>query len=832
MKEEPPEQQEWSSSLQQEDSEPPHIKEEEEELWSSQEGEQLQGLEEAETTKTTFTPVPVKTEEEEQDCGEIREAKENQADVHSVETDPGPEVEVRMEDSSETETEDSDEWGGREPQSGPDSVDGLSDERTNMKEETLLTRGGEKLFGCSHCGRTFMNSGNLTRHVTAHTAEKPYSCPVCGKGFTKESHLTLHLTQHRGKPYSCSVCSTEWRSSSDLRNHLRVHAAQKPSSCSHCGNRYSSPPQVSRHRCVQSRDHGESEPEEDLDPGEEPDPHARPEGEFWKKSRKRQSAVTYRRKQKVSDDERRPRSKAFTFKRHAAENQQQPTDQIDLCPQNKPPTDLDPLQDQELSETGAGIHQDPSEGSYPLGETGPETGSGPEGLLMEYTETQSPESAGESSGPPQTQTRGPPKAKRLLSCPQCGGGFIQEQDLLVHMRIHIKEHLFSCSVCGQRFADRDSLSAHVSSHAVVEPFCCSVCDPGFPHSQAQCEHLRRTAQQTRFHCFCGEEFTWRRHLVRHMEAHRPGHTRSRHPGSSKGPETHQSRDQDSAEPETSDREEVWMDWGGPQSGFNPPGAERLGSDVDHVLPESHQRSGKIHRETQSLSLHQQGAPRAAEQMVPEPRVIKEEQEEVWISQAETTKSTFPPVPVKTEEEEQDPPSSQLHHRQRQQMETGADGEDCGGPGPEAPVSGGGLFWADGASERVETKSEDSVDSDFWKEGEAQRKSKSLNKDEVPRSSNKIYICFRCGGRFHVLGDLRAHERRVHRLKEKKKRTFPCSVCGHVCPYLSHLKIHMRRHTGEKPFVCQKCGKKYAQKENLRLHLLKHARESPSDTGSP
>ncbi|KAM9839081.1 uncharacterized protein ACBR49_017746 [Aulostomus maculatus] len=55
----PPEQQEWSSRVEQEQPEPPHIKEEQEELWTSQEGEQLQGLEEADISKLPFTPVPV-----------------------------------------------------------------------------------------------------------------------------------------------------------------------------------------------------------------------------------------------------------------------------------------------------------------------------------------------------------------------------------------------------------------------------------------------------------------------------------------------------------------------------------------------------------------------------------------------------------------------------------------------------------------------------------------------------------------------------------------------------------------------------------------------------
>ncbi|KAM9839066.1 uncharacterized protein ACBR49_017732 [Aulostomus maculatus] len=62
----PPEQQEWSSRVEQEQPEPPHIKEEQEELWTSQEGEQLQGLEEADISKLPFPPVPVKSEDDEE----------------------------------------------------------------------------------------------------------------------------------------------------------------------------------------------------------------------------------------------------------------------------------------------------------------------------------------------------------------------------------------------------------------------------------------------------------------------------------------------------------------------------------------------------------------------------------------------------------------------------------------------------------------------------------------------------------------------------------------------------------------------------------------------
>ncbi|KAL7374719.1 hypothetical protein ABVT39_006039, partial [Epinephelus coioides] len=136
----PPEQQEWSSSVDQEDPEPPHIKEEQEELWISQEGEQLQGLEEDDITKFTFTPVPVKSEDDEEkpqssqlhqrhtgqmeteaegeDCGGAEPASNSDPDTHLQ-----PETDDKTEESSEPETDDSDDWKDtREPQSGLNSL--------------------------------------------------------------------------------------------------------------------------------------------------------------------------------------------------------------------------------------------------------------------------------------------------------------------------------------------------------------------------------------------------------------------------------------------------------------------------------------------------------------------------------------------------------------------------------------------------------------------------------------------------------------------------------------------------------------------------------------
>ncbi|KAF1371939.1 hypothetical protein PFLUV_G00275580 [Perca fluviatilis] len=133
-------QQEWSSSLDQEDTKPPHIKEEQEELPMSQEGEQLQGLEEADITKIPFTPVPVKSEDDKknpqfsqlhqiqteelkteadgEDCGGPEPAMNSDPDTHLQ-----PDTDDKTGDSSEPETDDIADWKEtREPPSGLNSL--------------------------------------------------------------------------------------------------------------------------------------------------------------------------------------------------------------------------------------------------------------------------------------------------------------------------------------------------------------------------------------------------------------------------------------------------------------------------------------------------------------------------------------------------------------------------------------------------------------------------------------------------------------------------------------------------------------------------------------
>ena len=95
----PPQQQECNSSPDREEPEPPHIKEEQEELWTNQE--------EDDVTRFTFTPVPVKSEDDEEEKP-LSSQMETEADGEFC---AGPEPDRNSDPDRHFETEDCDgEW--------------------------------------------------------------------------------------------------------------------------------------------------------------------------------------------------------------------------------------------------------------------------------------------------------------------------------------------------------------------------------------------------------------------------------------------------------------------------------------------------------------------------------------------------------------------------------------------------------------------------------------------------------------------------------------------------------------------------------------------------
>ncbi|XP_070708326.1 zinc finger protein 155-like [Pempheris klunzingeri] len=282
IKEEDPPQ--WSPNLEQKHPEPLHIKEEQDEVWTSQEGEQLNRLEEPDITRFPSTAVPVKSEDEEkpqssqlhqsqtednreaeppvsssatqiktesggEDCGGSEPARNQDPDGHSqLSTDEkASEIEVRNEDGQESladsgpESEDSDSDSG-----SMEARESGSDGNSWEGSQTIHTE--EKQFGCDVCGKQFKQQGTLRTHMTIHTGEKPFSCDVCGKRFAKQGVLKKHMRIHTGeKPFGCDVCGKRFRRQDSLRTHIRIHTGEKQFGCDVCGRRFTQQGHVRTH---------------------------------------------------------------------------------------------------------------------------------------------------------------------------------------------------------------------------------------------------------------------------------------------------------------------------------------------------------------------------------------------------------------------------------------------------------------------------------------------------------------------------------------------------------------------------------------------------------
>ncbi|CAJ1082904.1 gastrula zinc finger protein XlCGF57.1-like isoform X2 [Xyrichtys novacula] len=282
------EQQKRSCDLDQGDpTEPAHIKEEQEELWTSQEGEQLQGPKEADISTFIFIPVSVKSEEhdgEEPQSPQLHNDTENLKTEVDLEDCEGSEPdrksnpdsylqpETRGETShSESETDDSSEWeetngsestlnplpnkrlpsSDEEYKTGRKSV--ISSDQMDQLQKRNRIQSQKKPFGCLVCGTRFCNKKSLSIHMILHTKGKGFSCPVCKKKCSLRAHLMEHMRIHTGeKPFSCSVCDKIFTRKSNLYQHQQVHTGEKPFSCLDCEATFLHKTNLVAHRRIHS----------------------------------------------------------------------------------------------------------------------------------------------------------------------------------------------------------------------------------------------------------------------------------------------------------------------------------------------------------------------------------------------------------------------------------------------------------------------------------------------------------------------------------------------------------------------------------------------------
>ncbi|KAK3583635.1 hypothetical protein CHS0354_039462 [Potamilus streckersoni] len=105
-------------------------------------------------------------------------------------------------------------------------------------------------------------------------------------------------------------------------------------------------------------------------------------------------------------------------------------------------------------------------------------------------------------------------------CPHCDKTFISKDTLAKHLSVHVDDRNYKCGECGKLFKRLSHVREHIKIHSSTRPFNCTVCQKTFKNSSAMKVHLRTHTSIQPYECtHCHRRFREKGSLIRHVRMH-------------------------------------------------------------------------------------------------------------------------------------------------------------------------------------------------------------------------------------------------------------------------------------------------------------------------